>query len=213
MEATTMSSVLAAMEAAYASVRGRHEDVPAAIIVVGPDKGSARGKLGHWARESWVTGDDRAHELLVTAEHLDRGARDVFETLLHEAAHAINTARGVKDHAGQRHNGRFKAAAEELGLSVEKQGNRGWAHTQLRPETEELYAAEIAALGEALTGYRRPQTVARDPDKAAKAKLSSAKSMTRWLAATEPAVLIELLGELGLTCPHCGEPMCEEEES
>lgn len=203
-----MSGIVLALEAAYDAIRGQCDEVPAALIVVGPSSDRRGLKLGHWAKESWAgEGEERLHELFMSAERLERPADEVFGTLLHEAAHALATARGIRDHAGQRHNGHFKAMATELGMKVERQGNRGWAKTTLTEETREKYAATIEALSAAIKAYRAPARVVRDHNKAYKAKVSSAKSMMRFLAVAEPRIFAELISELELECPHCGETL------
>lgn len=77
---------------------------------------------GHHWPERWVLdGQDavRAPELFIAGELLAAGGRAVVEVMLHEAAHALATRRGIKDTsaAGNRyHNKRFVALAAELGL-------------------------------------------------------------------------------------------------
>ena len=55
---------------------------------------------------------------MISGEGLRRTAHDVLGTLLHEAAHALAHARGIKDTSrqGRYHNKHFKTLAEELGL-------------------------------------------------------------------------------------------------
>src|SRR5689334_6507282 len=64
-----------------------------------------------------------------------------------EAAHAMNHERKIHDcSASQYHNARFKAAAEELGLRVERVPHYGYALTILPHETAAHYADEIEGL-------------------------------------------------------------------
>ncbi len=76
----------------------------------------------------------RAPELFVAGELLAAGGRAVVEVMLHEAAHALATKRGIKDTsaAGNRyHNKRFVAPAAELGLRGPdvRKGSRQWGPT------------------------------------------------------------------------------------
>ena len=56
-----------------------------------------------------------------------RTAADITETLLHEMVHYFNKVNDVKDCSGNVHNKKFKAAAESVGLVVER-GKIGRAH-------------------------------------------------------------------------------------
>ncbi|MEQ8272366.1 MAG: SprT-like domain-containing protein [Deltaproteobacteria bacterium] len=122
--------------------------------------GRRRGNvLGHFAALRWQAkgkhGEGAVHEVAVIAEHLNRKAEDIVETLIHEAAHAMNFARGIRDcSSSQHHNRRFKAAAEELGLVVERVPHYGYALTRLPFETADTYAAPITELAKVLA-YRR----------------------------------------------------------
>ena len=58
---------------------------------------------------------------MISGEGLRRTARDVLGVLLHEAAHALAAARGIKDTSrqGRYHNTQYKTLAEELGITVQ----------------------------------------------------------------------------------------------
>ena len=121
------SRIIAALERAWAAIQDQHPDVPDVVIVTGAgsnQKGTPEGYRlrGHHWPERWVLdGQDeqRAPELFIAGELLSAGGRAVVEVMLHEAAHALATRRGIKDTsaAGNRyHNKRFVALAAELGL-------------------------------------------------------------------------------------------------
>jgi hypothetical protein len=79
---------------------------------------------------------------------------------VHEAAHALGTARKQKDVTGyQYHNRTFKVNAEELGLTVTKVKNRGFAHTDLTEELKDAYRETIERLDKATVAIRAPRTV------------------------------------------------------
>ena len=74
-------------------------------------------------------------EINISAEYAAGGATPILETLLHEMAHFWNAEHDTKDcTAGQYHNKKFKLAAEQFGLIVERCGSRGWAWTTLAEE-------------------------------------------------------------------------------
>ena len=93
---------------------------------------------------------------MISGEGLRRSAREVLATLLHEAAHALADARGIKDTSrqGRYHNKHFKNCAEEVGLTVEHDDKFGWSATTITPATELAYASQLQALTEAMTLWR-----------------------------------------------------------
>jgi hypothetical protein len=97
-----------------------------------------------------------------SGEGLARGAGPVLATLLHEAAHALASVRGVRETSrrGQYHNKRFRALAEELGLQVDYDPRIGWSSTTLPASTAADYAEEISALEAAMTAERRHEPAA-----------------------------------------------------
>ncbi len=121
------SRIIAALEHAWAAIQDQHSDVPGVVIVTGAgsnQKGTPEGYRlrGHHWPERWILdGHDgqRAPELFIAGELLSAGGRAVVEVMLHEAAHALATLRGIKDTSAQGnryHNKRFVALAAELGL-------------------------------------------------------------------------------------------------
>jgi len=112
----------------------------------------SRKSWGHISTvPTWQADGDGRLEVMVSGENLARGARDVFGTVLHEAAHGANIARGIKDcDQNQRHNKRYKEAAEMFGLTVEQMGRYGYAKTTVTDDTAERHAAIIATLDAAI---------------------------------------------------------------
>lgn len=89
--------------------------------------------------KTWSKGNDgeRRHELNLGAGTLDRPIENVVCTLIHECVHLDNLQKGIQDcsRGGAYHNKRFKARAEECGLSVAYDPRVGWSHTS---PTDEL---------------------------------------------------------------------------
>ncbi|MBF9067302.1 hypothetical protein [Streptacidiphilus fuscans] len=77
-----------------------------------------------------------------------------FERLLHEAAHGLAAARGIRDtsRAGRYHNRRFLALADELGLdhNADPHPSSGFSLVTMRPDTRDRYAETIDRLQQAL---------------------------------------------------------------
>jgi hypothetical protein len=152
------SELVSACEAAWSAIQRHHADVPDAVIVLGT--GVDRGrlvKLGHWWDGRWVADGDIRGEVLLAGEALHLPPEEVFEVLLHEAAHGMNAARRVKDtsRGGRYHNVHFKSTAEELGLVVGRMHPYGWANTSIGEQAKERFAVEIRQLGVAMRIARR----------------------------------------------------------
>jgi hypothetical protein len=157
--------VTSALVAAWGAIRAREPEVPEAVITMATGGRESAVKLAHFSKRRWRMreGDDIHHEVFVTAEALKDGAEAVVATLVHEAAHGLNVARGVEDcSASQYHNKDFKKAAEHLGL-VQKadvspyfKKKYGFAGTDLSEEAKAAYADQIAALDEAIRATRVP---------------------------------------------------------
>jgi hypothetical protein len=154
------SRIIAALECAWAAIQDQHPDVPDVVIVTGAgsnQKGTPEGYRlrGHHWPERWVLdGQDqpRAPELFIAGELLAAGGHLVVEVMLHEAAHALATRRGIKDTsaAGNRyHNKRFVALAAELGLRGPDVPDKvtGWSDCTLTgQEAYDSYADLAAAI-------------------------------------------------------------------
>ena len=98
---------------------------------------------------------------MISGEGLRRSSREVLGTLLHEAAHALAHARGIKDTSrqGRYHNKHFKTSAEELGLTVTHDDHNGWSASTITPATELAYTRQLNALTDAMTLWRHGETI------------------------------------------------------
>lgn len=160
MDERTSVRLIEALSRIWTKIRIRHPDVPPVVLLAAPAPRGEMRVLGHFAALRWSgrkQGDIHLHEVVVVAEHLNRSPEAIAETLLHEAAHAMNFHRGVKDcTSSQYHNAHFRAAAEEVGLHVERVPHYGYALTKLPEETAAHYEAEVASLHEVLVHRRGP---------------------------------------------------------
>ncbi|MFP5375772.1 MAG: hypothetical protein ACLGIO_03180 [Acidimicrobiia bacterium] len=144
------SDLVAACEDAWRAIQARHPGVPDTVVVLG--SGVERGrlvKLGHWWGGQWRVGGEARGEVLLAGEALHLSAEQVFEVLLHEAAHGLNATRGLRDasRGGRYHNQHFKAAAAEVGLRPRRLDPYGWARTELTPATVAAYGEVIGRIG------------------------------------------------------------------
>ena len=97
-------------------------------------------------------------EVLITTDGLAGSATDALGTLVHEAAHAIAFQRGIKDTSrqGRYHNKYFKAIAEEIGLEVCRDPERGWSVTALSDPAAVAYRDTLAQLAGTLRASGEP---------------------------------------------------------
>ena len=149
----TASALIAACEAAWDDIRSHHPELPDAVVILGT--GVERGrlvKLGHWWGGRWVADGQSRGEVLIAGEALHLQPREVFEVLLHEAAHGINAHRRVRDTSrnGRYHNQLYADAAREVLLDVRAMPPHGLANTSLTPAAEQRYGPTIERLGEAM---------------------------------------------------------------
>ena len=100
------SRILKVLEDTWMEIRRRHPEIPAVVIIVASGTDGKQARFGHHAPGRWhVAGENRA-EIMISGEGLRRTPREVLGTLLHEAAHALATARGIQDTSrqGRYHN-------------------------------------------------------------------------------------------------------------
>jgi hypothetical protein len=136
------SALVRALEDAYHAVAVKH-GLPDVIFVTGAG-----------------LDDVILSEIFIAGEQIANGAEATFKTLLHEAAHALARARGVKDtsRGGRYHNRTFIKVAGELGLiwpeGTPPSPSLGFSAVVLSDETRDRWAKVIAELGEALDASR-----------------------------------------------------------
>jgi len=165
--------LLRALDEIYASLRRDHPDLPRALVTVEEPHPAVRRRIACWREGRVVTsagvfegriafGYPSAHRdvprVLFTGS-----AAVVLEVLVHEAAHALATARGIKDtsRGGTYHNQQYRQLAEELGLIVAKAQQGGWTETTAGPVLLSKFRRAIASLDNV-----RPVQAAANPDSA-----------------------------------------------
>jgi hypothetical protein len=151
--------LITALERAWTAIRRNHPELPPAVFITGSGCEPGRSdmlRLGHFAASRWTGSDGELDEIFVGGEGLERGARAVFATELHEGVHCLARVRGIQDTSrqGRYHNMRFKALAEEVGLEIDRHPVIGWSLTTLPEATAHRYAAVIEDLEQAITIFR-----------------------------------------------------------
>jgi hypothetical protein len=137
---------------------------------------------------------------MISGEGLRRIPDEVLGTLLHEAAHALAHARGIKDTSrqGRYHNKHFKTCAEQLGLDVEHDQHNGWAATTITDVTRIAYARQLRDLAQAMTLWRHGETTTGP----------ATRRSTNLIAAACPCgrsirLAASTLAEAPITCQAC----------
>ena len=149
--------MVAAIADAYDALRQEHRDLPGALVTVENPPPATRRRFAWWAAEEIVTrAGGYAGRIVFSYPRegrdapsvLYKGAEAVFGTLVHEAAHALGTVRGIKDSSrgGQYHNERYKELAAELGLQVARDQANGWSSTAPTRTLLNRYRPQIRAI-------------------------------------------------------------------
>lgn len=193
------SRLMVALDGTWAAIRARHPDVPEVVIALGSGAGPGSLKLGHFCAGMWQRAADRLPELFVGGEGLARGAVDVLGTLLHEAAHGLADARGIRDTSrqGRYHNVRFCMLAAELGLKAEQADGLGWSVTKVPSQTAGIYAYEMVALTAALVAWRHPEAGRRSGS-------SNNGVAARCPCGRRIRVALSVIAAAPITCGACG---------
>lgn len=112
-----------------------NNELPEPVISIQTGKGDAYGWCTNYA--AWVNDEERYFEINLCADWLNRSPEELCSTLIHEMVHLKNVVNGIKDCNGKYHNAKFKSAAENIGLIVEKT-TYGYSKTILNDEHREF---------------------------------------------------------------------------
>jgi hypothetical protein len=150
--------LILALDNIYAELRKDHPDLPRALVTIEEPHPAVTSRIACWRPGPFVTAAGIFEGRIAfgyPSEHravpkvlFTSPAELVMETVVHEAAHALATARDIKDtsRGGTWHNERYKALAEELGLVVSKNDRRGWDNTQPGPALLTRFRRQLAQL-------------------------------------------------------------------
>jgi curved DNA-binding protein CbpA len=199
-DSEAISAVLRVLEETWQAIRARHPELPSVVLVVASGTDGRQARWGHHAPQRWRVGlEDRA-EIMISGEGLKRGAPAVLGTLLHEAAHALAAARGIRDTSrqGRYHNKRYKILAEELGITTEHDPQLGWSVTTVPEPTLLSYARQLYNLQNAITLWRHDEH----------APAGTTRRNTNLIAAACPCgrsirIAASTLAEAPVTCRAC----------
>ena len=139
-----LSVIVAALESAHAVIQEK-TGAPRATINGARKTGRTMGHFTH--AKLWKAGEESFHEIMISANYFERGARAVLGTLLHEVAHSIDLQNGIQGTSGDGyHNQKFKATAESLGLTITQAKGIGWSLTEVNDACAERWAEALALI-------------------------------------------------------------------
>lgn len=146
-KAEALSTLTKALEQAHEIIK-EETGAPRATILV---TRALKGRKGHFTPYTpWQSGAESFNEIAFNLEHFTTG-EEILSTLLHEVAHSMNHANGVKDcSANQYHNAKFKSQAEALGLETHEIKGKGHASTTLTAFGAKRWSKALAILTKAL---------------------------------------------------------------
>ena len=143
-----LSGIVSALEQAHAMIQEK-TGAPRATILVTRKTGRTMGHFTH--AKLWKAGDEAFHEIMISANYFERGARAVLGTLLHETAHSLDLQAGIQGVTGDGyHNKKFKETAEALGLTITQAKGIGWSVTEVSDACAERWAEALALIENAL---------------------------------------------------------------
>jgi len=143
-----LSTITKALEQAHELIK-TETGAPRATILVTRDM---KGKLAHFTHyQPWEVNGEGFNEIAFTAEMFAKGGEFVLGVLLHEVAHSLNYAEGIKDcSANQYHNAKFKSRAESLGLKTVEIKGKGHAWTEITEFGVKRWAKALKVIQSAL---------------------------------------------------------------
>jgi curved DNA-binding protein CbpA len=187
------------LEDTWTAIRCRHPQIPAVVIILASGTETRQPRWGHFASARWYVEHDERAEVMISGEALRLTPPEVLAVILHEAAHALAHARGIKDTSrqGRYHNKQFKTHADELGLTVEHDSRNGWSASKITAYAEREYASQLDALAQAMTLWRRSETT-RPAGRRNTNLIAAACSCGRSIR-----VAASTLAEAPITCQAC----------
>jgi hypothetical protein len=196
----SLSPILKALTKAHDIIK-EETGAPRATILITRDM---KGKLAHFTYyQPWEVNGEGFNEIAFTAEMFAKGGEFVLGILLHEVAHSLNHAEGVKDcSANQYHNKHFKSRAEGLGLKTVEVKGKGHAWTEITEFGLKRWSKALKVIEAALEITAISQDKAKP--KSRNTNLIKATCDCENIIRTSKSVL-----ESGVECQECGSKFAE----
>ena len=110
------------------------------VIITIQSKGKSSAYGWFSVGKVWEHGEERKHEINISAESINRGYLEVARTLWHEMIHLYCCENDIKDcsRGGTYHNKRFKQVSEQYGFYYPEDAysdKYGWSFSKLTDES------------------------------------------------------------------------------
>lgn len=222
MATNSSTQVIQALNATWRAIQKKNPDVPDVMIVTGRRRHKSEHTIrGQHCGDTWHVheAEGRLAEVWVSGERLADGAREVLQTLLHEAAHALAGVRELKDTSNKNryHNKVFVRLAEELGLEAPAQSGGpalGYSNCTIPDDTAKLYESAIERLENACKNFVAPSfdlepETKRKPSRKAYCECPDDDGIT-WTKKLQDK--LDAIGLPPILCGICRQAFVPEEE-
>ena len=157
------SRLLAVLEDIWTAIRRNHPEVPPVVIIIACGTDSRQPKWGHYASGRWYACNVKHAEVMISGEGLARtparsSARCCTRPPTPWPPHAASPAPAARAATTTRNT---PLLAKELGLDVAETPGFGWTITTVPDATASRYAAQLAALKDAMTLWRNAEHIPR----------------------------------------------------
>lgn len=143
MAATNLQPVITELHKAFNYLnKAYYENKLPEVVIAIRSQGKRAGVMGWFTpAKVWSDGESEKHEIVITAETLNRDGMDIMRTLHHEMVHLYCETNGIKDTSrnGAYHNKNFKEECLKRGFyydSDKPDGTIGWSMALLTEETK-----------------------------------------------------------------------------
>lgn len=206
-QTTKMSRAVSQLEHIYNSLNSDffEGELPTPIITVQ----SKPGTMGHCSvAKVWQRKDDKTYELNIAAEVLNYAIEETLDTMLHEMVHLYCRKHEIKEvsRGGKYHNKRFKAIAEEHGLTCVPCGQYGWNTT---PGDNLVEYALNKGWNEIMLGRNTLPPAMRTGITGTAASGGTQPSSTRKLICPKCSQSVRATKKVNILCGDCLLPMLE----
>lgn len=161
-------------------------------------------------------GEEKTHEINISAEYANRPFLEILGTLLHEMVHLHNISNGIKDcsRGGTYHNKNFKAGAERVGLIVSKSQKYGFSRTEVSEElAEEIreFGIDENTFNTARIDFEQAKSEAGETVNPKTGQAKKKSNVIKWTCPECGAIVRSTKESVNIICGDCMVPFEMEE--
>jgi hypothetical protein len=181
-------AILSALDRMWSAIRQRDERIPAVLIELTPGRSSSCRSVD-WAGQPVI-------ELNLMSDGSKRTGRDLLQSLLHQAGHALAGVSTSME--GRFHPKTYRDTVEQvLGLTAEQTAT-GFSDTELARGTVTRYRAEVDQLDRALKSW--------EPVEVRKRQRSAVMVHCQCDPPRSVRIRASDVGKRDVVCTRCGQP-------